>query len=159
VIDVLQVSGWELPEPAYLNRNPVLRALVTSFVHALFRGYMGSKLVRILLDAFGMPKLITQSPLFLLPDAGQRAAILAQIEGESYPRVESTEPVLIEVWEAPQGRQVHLVNYAQNAQRVEVLFEEETTGRMLSPDSGEEIAFRGGRVTVDLDVYVILLCD
>ncbi|MBN2503021.1 MAG: hypothetical protein JXB38_19735 [Anaerolineales bacterium] len=159
VIDVLQVSGWELPEPAYLNRNPVLRALVTGFVHALFRGYMGSKLVRILLDAAGMPKLITQSPLFLLPDAEHRAAMLAQVGDAVYPRVESAEPVLIEVWGGGQGRQVHLVNYAQNAQCVEVLFGAETTGRILSPDSGEEIAFAGQRVPVDLDVYMILLCD
>ena len=50
------------------------------------------------MDRFGMAKLITQTPLFFMPKDHQQKELINAIPLALFPKIESQEPVLIDVW-------------------------------------------------------------
>ena len=104
-----------------------------------------------------MVKLITQTTLFNLPSVNARETLLAAIPDDIYPRVTAKEPVLIEAWKKGKTLQVHLVNYADKPQRVTVQFAEPVRIESLSPDSEDKLTLEGQTVSLELDIYTILL--
>ena len=158
VIHVPEIEGWSLKSPGSLSRSPILRAFVSRLLHGLKDAYFGSKLVRVVFDGLGMPKLITQSSVFYLPDQESQNALLAEIPEDIYPRVKAADPVLVEIWKRGDQRQIHLVNYAADVQQVTIFFGEDAQGRRISPDDdGQD--FSGSKITIDLNIYQVLLLD
>jgi hypothetical protein len=64
--------------------------------------------------------------------------------------------VLVEHWRQSRQEQLHLVNYADQPQRVTVTFGRTVSGQALSPD-GPQAAFEGVQLELRLDVYTLLL--
>jgi hypothetical protein len=71
--------------------------------------------------------------------------------------------VLVETWQKGDLRQLHLVNYAAEAQDVRVEFMGPVAGRVLTPDDltqslepGPEMSFQGAEVELTLGVYAVL---
>jgi hypothetical protein len=104
-----------------------------------------------------MAKLVTQTPLYFLPQADARKALLDALPPNLYPRLESELPALIEVWQDGDTLQVHLANYAHKPQTVQVSLERPLGGRCITPDGEEDARCEGTQITVLLDIYRILL--
>ena len=121
----------------------------------LLRTYSQSRLARQLMDRAGLPRLITQSPLYRMPDEAARRTLIDALPGDLSPRLRAPEPALIEAWEVDGQVQLHLVNYAGRPQRVRVTLSAPTAGHVLSPD-GPGMAFEGHRLNLALDVYAVV---
>ncbi len=161
VIHIPSLAGWQMPRPSPVARNAALRQIVTGGTQTLLNAYHESKLARRVMDRLRLPWLITQSPFFYLPPAAAQKSLLAVLP-TVYPRVLASSPVLIEVWQGEQGRQVHLVNYATTPQNVQVQLgatvpSAEYSGSVVSPDDEQAGAFVGNQVALTLDVYKMLL--
>ncbi len=159
LVNVPELEGWVLRPESWVARSTALRGMVGFFTHGLMNAYMGSKLARMLFDGLGLPKLITQTPLFQVPPREARQSLLAALPGGLHPRLEATELALIEVWQQDGVTQVHLVNYASQAQTVRVVCGRSVDARALSPDEMDEVEYRGEALEVPLDIYKILLMD
>lgn len=155
VLDVHALPGWAPPRPAPLARHAWLHAPVTGAVAELFRAYFTSRLARRLIDGLGLAHFFMGSPLYRLPPAARRRALLAAL-GEVRPRVLAGAPVLLEVWEGAGRRQLHLVNYALEPQQVSVQFERPARGRVLAPGA-QPFAFEGSALTIRLESYAVVL--
>jgi hypothetical protein len=157
VVRVSELDGWQPPRPSAAVRSGPLRAIVTAGARAALRAYSDVKLARWAMDAAGLQKLVTQTPLYHIPPPGACAALLAALPPHLYPRLNAPQPSLVEVWHDREGIQVHLVNYATNPQTVEVDLGSPVTGRILSPDAEYTDPVEGTCLQVPLDVYTILL--
>ena len=160
VVPVLDLPGWEPSEPSFLARNARLRSGVGGAVGWLFQAYMRWPGVRSLGDGLGLPKLIIQSPHFVLPSPAGRQALWEALGEPRYPRVKAGIPVLAELWRKGDRRQLHLVNYAPEPQQVSVQFGQQASGRLLSPEGASGPApsagFAGAELSLTLDVYAVL---
>ena len=148
---------WAGPGTVRMNRLKFMNAPVDEAVH------MRWQLVRRLGDRLRLPQLMIQSPYFSLPPVRAQKSLLAALGERLYPCVLALEPVLAEVWRRDEYWQLHLVNYAPEAQSVIVDFGGRVATKCLSPDSGAEIEvakpireFDGARLALDLDVYAVL---
>jgi len=152
------LEGWEGPSPSPLDGHPVLRGLVAAGARILFSAYSQNRLARQVMDAAGLPRVFTQSPLYYVPPEGAREALLNALPEDLYPRLSAPEPALIEVWRRGDTLQVHLVNYAAGPQEVQVRFRSPVAARVVSPDgTGDEERHEGARLDIPLDVYKVLL--
>jgi len=158
VINVLELPGWELLRPSLVAQNPWLRRPVTFVVEGLFRAYFHSRLARRILDGLGLAHFFLQSPFFKLPPAEQIRELITAVGHGGRPRVRSEAPVLIEHWGRGNENQIHIVNYTEHPQNIEIEFGKLVTGRVLSLDSSE-VKFEGKILSLDLDVYAIVLLE
>jgi hypothetical protein len=155
VILVPEIPGWSLKSPSWAARNPVVQAAASWMVHGLMDAYFASKPTRLIFDGLGLPKLITQSMVFILPEKAAQETLLATLP-TIYLRVEADEPVLVDVWQREGNTQVHLVNYANRAQIVKAMFDRPVRGIIISPD-GDGQGFDGSSVQIKLDIYKVLI--
>ena len=157
VTDVLSLPGWALGRPSLAARSPRLRAALAWAAGGLLRAYHDSRPARRVMDALGMVRLVTRTPLFTLPPPEMRAALLEALPQGLAPRLHCPRPALIEAWRRSGQVQVHLVNYAQQPQRVQVSFDRPVRGTIHTPPGGAEAEFSGAEVELELDVYKILV--
>jgi hypothetical protein len=159
---VPEIAFWSPAPPTSVGESTLLQKVVTSGVKAGLKAYSDSKLARRVMDWAGLPKIITQSPLYYAPERRARKALLDALPSEISPRLKAERPALIEVWEAQETLQVHLVNYAPYPQRAQIQFQSPVRGRILSPDDTDtapEESYEGALIDVPLDVYKILLIE
>jgi hypothetical protein len=160
VVLVPELEFWSPAPPSSIGENALLRKVATYGVRAGLRAYSDSKLARQVVDRAGLPKIIMQSPLYYVPERRARKALLDALPSDISPQLKAASPALIEVWRAQETRQVHLVNYAQHPQRVQIQFQSAIRGRVLSPDNTDAAqaeTYEGALIDVPLDVYKILL--
>jgi hypothetical protein len=72
--------------------------------------------------------------------------------------VQSEAPLFVEHWQRGRQEQIHLVNYAAQAQRVTVGFGKKVKGKIVSPDAAD-VPWAGERFALDLDVYSVILIE
>jgi hypothetical protein len=160
IVSVPQLSGWNPPPPSYLARHKAARRPVSKGVSWLFQSYFRSRGVRRLVDSLGLVHFFWQAPFFRLPPAAARESALAALGEPPFPRVTSAAPVLVEPWLKGDRWQLHLVNYAAQAQSVKVEFGQPVSGRLLTPDKDgqteSESTFGGSVFECTLDVYAVL---
>jgi hypothetical protein len=165
VIELSHLPGWQLPEKAsLLHKSRWLRARATQLGEGLVRSYFSSRATRRILDGIGMMAWFTKSPLFLLPKPEARATLLAALTLEGQVRVEAEAPVLVEIWQhkgqTVHGQtQIHLVNYANQPQTVQLHFPTPVSAKLLSPDLIFDGHAEGQDIQLELDVYTILLVE
>ncbi len=157
VVFVPELAGWQPGQQAAIGQHALLRSAANALAHFGLKAYGGLKPVRWAMDSLGMAKLVTQTPLYYLPQAEARKALLDALPPNLYPRLESELPALIEVWQDGDTLQVHLANYAQVPQTVRVLLEAPLSGQSITPDGEEEARREGTELGVSLDIYKILL--
>ena len=157
IIRVTDLPGWETPAASLLARHDWLRRPVSFGVGELFRSYFHSRLMRKLLDRIGLAHFFMQSPLYALPTASQRQVLLESIGEQISPRVLADAPVLIEHWRRGKEQQVHLVNYGGEPKHVTVKFGKPMGGTIISPGK-PEIRFETDAVSLNLDIYAVLVC-
>ena len=106
-----------------------------------------------------MASLVIQTNMFTLPAGPVMETLLKALPGDLTPTVSAADPVLIETWQKGRETQVHLMNYANQPQKVTVHFSESVNARVISPDSDEIIELEGKNISLYLDIYSILLLD
>lgn len=153
------LPGWAWKKSSKAARKGWWHNSVEGAGLFLLNAYHSSKFARRLMDRLGMAKLVTQTTLFNLPPSEDRQTLLSALPGEIYPRVTSDEPVLIEAWKKGQTLQVHLLNYSGKPQQVTVQFSAPVKAETLSPDSTESITFEGQTLSLELDIYTILMVE
>jgi hypothetical protein len=147
-----------------LERHAAFRGVVGRVAMALYRAYFDRRTFRNLLDRTHITHRMLQggseyNPLFRLPPPEERAALLEALRDPPVPRVQAEKPVLIEWWRQGETDQLHLVNYADEPQRVVVAFPGRVRARALSPDVQETPVLDGSSLTLSLDVYTVLVCE
>lgn len=155
VVEVTTLPGWEAPRPGWLARNLGARRLVAGLADRLYRAYFRRRWMRRLGDRLGMVHFFVQSLYFRLPDAAARATLLAALGDYTAPRVTAEAPLLVELWQQGERQQLHLVNYAEDAQTVKVEFGQPVTGEMVSPKRGS-VQFIGVELELTLNLYTVL---
>lgn len=158
-IHVLDIPGWAWRKMSPVARGGLWHTVVEGLGLFLLHSYHGSKFARRLMDRLNLAKLVTQTPLFNLPDKERIRALLAALPEEIYPRVQADQPVLIEIWEKEGKRQVHLLNYAEEPQKIILHFKEPVSAQVLSPDTKDILALQGRQLRLLLDIYSVLLLD
>jgi hypothetical protein len=157
VIDLTQLPGWEVPLPSLVSRSRFINKQVSGVAHWLVNQYFKSRLARLIMDGFGMARLVTQTPYFQLPQYDLQQRLLAALPGALYPRVYADQPVLIETWKNDDRILVHLVNYADRPQSIRVTFDRPLTGRIVSPQTDlDDQPVSGETIEINLDIYAIL---
>jgi hypothetical protein len=159
---VPEIASWSPAPPSSVGKSALLRKVVTYGVKAGLRAYSDSKLARGVMDRAGLPKIITQSPLYFVPERRAREALLDALPSSISPRLKAESPALIEVWEAQETLQIHVVNYAGHRQHVQIQFQSPVRGRVLSPDNEDTAQpeiYEGALVDVPLNVYKVLLIE
>lgn len=159
-VALVEIPGWSLKAPSFWGRRPWLRDRVQSAFAKFYQAYFEKRWARRLIDSLGMVHFFTQSPYFRLPPEPWRRALLRTLGALSVPRVETRDPVLVEIWRNPQDgrRALHLVNYGDAPQTVRVTFDGATRMRLLTPD-GETVEAEGAEISFVLDVYTVILVD
>jgi hypothetical protein len=119
------------------------------------------ELARHLVDGTHVTQRVLQggaeyTPLFRVPPASVRAALLEALGGIPVPQVQAEKPVLVEWWRRGEADQLHLVNYADAPQEVVVALPWVVQVRAFSPDTDDVLALEGRSLRVHLDVYTIL---
>jgi hypothetical protein len=150
------------PDPTFLQRHPVLRAAVGRAAMVLYRAYFDRRAFRRLLDGTRATQRLMQggadyNPLFRVPPANERAALLETLGDLPVPRVRSEKPVAIEWWRQHGVEQLHLVNYADAPQEVIVTLPWTVRARALSPDTDDALTLEGRSLRATLDVYTVFL--
>jgi hypothetical protein len=130
-------------------------------VAALYRAYFERRLFRDLLDRHDITRRLLQggpgyNPLFCVPSEQEKAQLLAVVGDVRSPRVSAEKPVAVEWWRQGETDQLHLINYADEPQRVSVQLPVSAPVRVLSPDVDEVVTLEGG-LEFWLDVYAVLL--
>jgi len=156
VIQVTELPGWKPSGKSLLERIPLLYSLSESAAHSLVNNYMGNKTARRMMDALGMAKMITQTSLFNLPPIKNRQSLLQTLPTDLFPRVVSPQPTLIEVWQRDDELQIHLMNYAKQPQKVQLLLDHEVSANTVSPDENDGQYFEAKKFDLTLDIYKIL---
>lgn len=155
VIEVASLPRWSAPSPPLLSRYPTLRSAASALVGALYRSYFQHRFTRRVVDRLGLVHFFAQSAYFRVPSSAQRQALLAALGPCPHPIVAADAPVLVELWQAANTYQLHLVNYADQPQSIRVEFGHAVEGKVISPD-GVSQALRGDQVALDLDVYAVV---
>ncbi len=156
-VHVPAVPGWDWQKLGTVARGGLWHDLVEAVGLFLLRSYHANKLARQIMDKLNMAKLVTQTPLFDLPDAATIDALMGVLPRQIFPQVEAQQPVLIETWQKGTEKQVHLMNYADQSQEVKVHFSSPVSARIISPDNGFTQNLSGKCLTVVLDIYCILI--
>ena len=155
-VNVLDLEGWDPPPAPYLARHPFNRRFTTRFIEAAFRAYFRYRWARRLIDRSGLPQNhFMQTPHFDLPTPDQQEALLNAVGARGYPRVDAEAPILVERWQRADQHQLHLVNYADAPQMVEVTFKRPIEGRLLAPYA-EPTTLEGECFEVPVDVYAVV---
>jgi hypothetical protein len=155
LLNVPDLDGWQPANPSLLARHRALRSALGQVVGWLFQAYFRLRWMRKLVDGTGLVHAFWGSPYFVLPDAGAKASLLEVLDHRIVPRVESREPVLAEIWQRAEARQLHLVNYAHSEQRVTVHFGAPVSGQVVS-FQGDTESFGGSTLVLNLDLYAII---
>ena len=142
-----------------VSRGGLVHSVVQSVGLGLVRAYHSSKFTRHLMDRLNMASLVIQTNMFTLPPAESMDALVMSLPDGTLPTATAKEPVLIETWQKGRQTQVHLMNYADQPQKVNIHFNESVTARVLSPDTDEVFQLEGETLTLYLDIYSILLLD
>ncbi len=153
VVSVAALPGWERPEPSFLARHRVIRQLAAHIADALFRAYFRYRWARRLVDGLGLTQkfFIPRSMVFGVPSATRQMALLSAMGPLPGPSVSAPEPVLVEIWQQENSRQLNLVNYAGTPQRFDVTFEYAIKGEVYEP--GKAVAvFQGRKYEGEIDV-------
>jgi hypothetical protein len=159
VVQVLQLPGWAPRGPSIVSRSPSLRRVLWGVLRQVLRLYTQSAAARKALDMTGAAHAFARSGAYLPPASVARRALLAAISAVSGPRVMGDDPVLIEVWEDGAGVQIHLVNYGAEPQNVRIELGERMAGSALSPDHSDRNEVAGKSVSLQLDVYEVLVLE
>jgi len=162
--DAELIWGRERPGPTFLQRHPALRSTVGRAAMALYRAYFDHRAFRRLLDSTNATQRLLQggaeyNPLFQVPPADERAALLDALGDLRVPRVRAEKPVLIEWWRQGEIDQLHLVNYADEPQGVTVDLPWSVHAQVLSPDTERTPILEGRSFRATLDVYTLFLCQ
>ncbi|MBG0788593.1 MAG: hypothetical protein H0S79_26185 [Anaerolineaceae bacterium] len=158
-IHVPDLENWAWRKPTLVGRGGLAHSLVQSIGLGLVRAYHSSKFARHLMDKLNMASLVIQTNMFTLPPAESMAAMTQSLPDSILPTASAAEPVLIETWQKGKQPQVHLMNYANQPQKVTVHFSKPVTAKVLSPDTDEIFELEGENLTLYLDIYSILLLD
>ena len=158
-VHVPDLPGWAWLKPTAVSKGGFLHWLTQTVGLGLVRAYHSSKFARRLMDRFNMASLVIQTNMFNLPEETVMQTLLKALPKGITPTVSAAEPVLIETWQRGRQAQVHLVNYAKEPQKVTVRFDRVVRARVVSPDKEETFELEGGDLTLDLDIYSILLLD
>lgn len=158
-IHVPDLPGWAWLKPTAVSRGGFQHWLTQTVGLGLVRAYHSSKFARRLMDRFNMASLVIQTNMFNLPEETVMQTLLKTLPEGITPTVSAAEPVLIETWQQGRQAQVHLVNYAKGPQKVTVHFERAVRARVISPDKEETFDLEGEDLTLDLDIYSILLLN
>jgi hypothetical protein len=158
-LSLLSLPGWEIRPPSPLVRASWVRSVLQLGVDRFYRSYFERRFFRNLLDRLGVVQFLLQSPHFALPPLiAQKSLIEVAKIFHTEPRVSSAAPVLVEIWRhrGSGRRAIHLMNYADTPQSVEITFLQPRRVLLLTPD-GEGQTLEGGRINTPMDVYTILL--
>jgi hypothetical protein len=159
VLHVPELPGWAWQKPTAVAKGGFLHWLTQTVGLSLVRAYHSSKFARHLMDRFNMASLVIQTNMFNLPEQDVMDTLLKALPEALSPTVSADEPVLIETWQQGKQTQVHLMNYAKQAQKVTVHFDAPVSARVISPDNSEALELEGKDLTFYLDIYSILLLD
>lgn len=155
-IYVPDLEDWSLSEPSYLARHPLARRIAARLIEALFRAYFRYPWARKLIDRSGLPQNhFMQTPYFDLPSPSQRKALLDAVGEKSPFTIVAENPLLVEYRQQDGRRQLHLVNYANAPQSVEITFNQSIEGKLVTPDA-EPMPLEGEHIELTLDVYAVL---
>jgi hypothetical protein len=159
IVHIPDIKYWKPKSESFLNRHRVLHRLISTIVEGLIRTYHSKPFFRKLFDRFGMAKLITQTPLFFIPEVLRQKELIAAIPSAMFPKIESLEPVLIDIWRQKDSyTQIHLVNYADQPQSISVHFGKKVNGEIIFPGSEEKELIRNSdKVSLKVDIYAIIL--
>ena len=158
-VHVPDLAGWAWRKPTAVAKGGFLHWLTQTIGLGLVRAYHSSKFARHLMDRFNMASLVIQTNMFNLPEEDTMQALLKSLPEGLTPTVSAEEPVLIETWQQGQQTQVHLMNYANEPQKVTLQFDRPVSARVISPDNAEAFQLEGESLTFYLDIYSILLLD
>ena len=155
------LDGWDARQPSLAACSTLVNDLISGGAHWLLEQYFSSRAARRWMDRLDMARMVTQTPYFVLPAPQAREALLAALpEGEIFPRVQARQPVLVEVLRRPQGIQVHLMNYADQPQSIQVIFSNSVEGVMVSPQADlDGWRFSGKEIEFSMDIYTVLILD
>jgi hypothetical protein len=165
IINVPYLHNWSPPPPGFLARHSTLRRLSTGLIGNVYRDYFRSKRVRRYGDRLGLAHFFLQSPYFQLPPDAARSVLIEALGKYPFPRVMAKQPVLAELWQQGETRQLHLVNYDAEPQSVVIAFGDPIAGKAFSPDGskpygpepyGSESELTGDLITIHLDIYTVL---
>lgn len=160
VIEISLLPGWQFAQKTnLLQKSRLLRGWVAYFAEAVVRSYFASPTARQVMDRMGIMRLFTGSPFFYLPGDAARAALLSALSLDGQVRIESEAPVLVEIWEHKGLNQIHLVNYTNQPQTVQLHFPGQVSAKLLSPDLIFDGHAEGQDIQLNLDVYTILLLE
>ncbi len=156
LIVVPELPGWEFPRSSWLARSGAARAAVSGGAGWLVRQRLHRRWARQLAKRLGLTRL-RQSPFFRLPTASARGRLMEALAEVPFPRLVAEVPVLAELWQKGEMRQLHLVNYGAGPVTVRVEFGRRVSGWLLSPDRPmrSEIGPAAG-LDVSLDVYTVI---
>ena len=159
IINIPDIPKWNTHEIFFLENHKTIRKFLSSFTEALIRAYHGNKIVRKMLDLFGMAKLVTQTPLYFMPDKQKQITLLETISEKFMPSVKSESPVLLDIWKKSTGEiQYHLVNYSEKSQQIVLTLPNSQSGIIKQPFNLQEIKFiNQNKISFDLDIYAICI--
>lgn len=157
IINAMDFSfSKDIPD-SFFNRNPSLRNTLSTITDQLIRGYHGSRSMRKLMDWFGMAKLVTHTPFFMLPNNSIRRELLQKINAEGTFRVISEHPVLIDIWKTNKGEyNIHLANYHAQSQSILLKTPQPWKLKIISPSQEVKVTEpEKNTVKMDIDLYHI----
>lgn len=159
IVHVPDLKYWKPKPESFLNRHRAFHSFFSNIVEGLIRNYHSKPFFRKLSDRFGMAKLITQTPLFFMPEEHKQKELIDAIPSAIFPKIESQEPVLIEVWHQKDSHmQIHLVNYADHPQSISIHFGKKVNGELLFLGTEEKELIRNSdKVRLKIDIYAIIL--
>ena len=157
IVRVPHLPHWSPGTHSAFAKNSALRAVATASTRALLRLYSEVRPARQLMDAAGLPKIMTQAPFYYLPSEAARQTLLATLPDDLLPRAIAREPALIETWRRGDEWQIHLVNYAAGPQQIEVRLPRALSGVALSPDGADGETVSGDRLDVRVETYKVVL--
>ena len=157
IINGMNLSLADTFSESFFERNPSLKRPLASISEQLIRGYHGNKVMRRFMDWLGMAKLITHTPFFKVPDVSFQQELLGKLNLESFFRVISQHPVLIDVWKTEQDKfHIHLVNYSSQKQPILLKSPLPQKYTLLSPDEIPQDLQARTDVQMEIDLYNIL---
>jgi hypothetical protein len=155
VVFISDIPGWQRTTPTLLSRNKLPRQIVSKVFMTGMKIYGKNKLVRRLADKFEVSKIVNCT-FSNIPTDSTRKTLLATLPEDIYPRLESKEPCLIEVWEHRDDVQIHLVNYASQRQEILIQFDDSAHGIAISSDGEDIDRYEGNPLRIPVDIYKIL---
>jgi hypothetical protein len=153
---VPEIDGWQPDKASLVSRKPSLRRIVSRSFLTGMNLYGKYKPIRRLADKFEVSKIVNRT-FDNIPADNIRNTLLAALPKDVTPRLKSTEPCLIEIWERGDQVQMHLVNYSAKSQEVQVYFKDAVKGAAISPDVESTERYQGNPIRIPVNIYKILL--